>query len=218
MSSQQFMELCYSHKLDDVKALIDENPEMLCAVVNENKGDTPAHWFAAHGNIEMLQYMYDAIISLNRPQEVQEQMVQQAFGPARGGWSPFHVAVCSSVECIKFFVTNCGSERLFLEKTTSNGFTAAHYAGRFSNIEALELIIRNAPNGIGVLYVKCNKGETPLDKMKLNSRMRDHFTPERIKKLGYKRELGFLEKGFCGTGAFTVLVLSIIKDNIELQM
>lgn len=198
-----------------VKRVIERNPELLCTSTSES-GDSPAHGPAVYGDVKMLQYMYDAIISLNRPQEVQEQMLRQAFERGGcGGWLPIHAAIMSgNIECIRFLITKCPSGRALLEKEDDHGCACAHYVAKFRKVEELKFIIQNAPSGLGVLSMKNNMGEIPLDIVPYE--FQELFHPEKIIRSGFEKEFNLLRS--VSAGPLVSLIFSIIKDDIELRM
>lgn len=216
-----FVNECLYRRWDKVREMISDNAALIWTAKG-GKDISPVYCTAFYGNLEILQAMYDAILSafsrLSLTRSREKQILRDAFERGRDDKiTPAHVAASQGhVNCLEFLVTHCPSGNAILEKKDDRGNTAAHQAASGASIEALEFVLRNSPNGVGVLKVKNVANQTPLDMLQ---KIRDHFTPQKIRKIGFERDSELIQEGSVfAPYSLISLVLGIIQQNIELGM
>lgn len=212
MFDEELMNACRKGNWRKVRRLIADDPSLLFTAEDE-AGFTPAYWAARNGSIKTLKFMRTTILPLVGSRD---QMFRNVF-ERRGAtaWSPVcGAALGNELECLKFLVEHAPTGPAILEDVDYGGWSSAHYAASNDCIDALEFIVENAPSGIGVLMTKNDKGETPLNK---GSKSQVHFTPRRIREIGFEKELSLVDQSDCAKGSFVDLVLGIIKDTIAVQ-
>lgn len=211
MSGKELVWACTQQEWEKARALIEKNPEVLPVALNEyNRG--PAYWVSYHGNVEMLQFMYETITKLPGQQE---QMLKRFFEtPDDRGDFPSTAAACGGqTRSLEFLARYAPSGTAILEVKNERGETPAHWAALNGHVNALEFILENAPRGMMLLRDKCLVGDSPMDSLKI----REHFTSEKIREIGIKRELDFLRsQEVSNSGSLAALVFNLLVQNTEL--
>lgn len=150
--------LCHEWKWDEAKALIDKSPEQIFLSISPRR-NMAAHAVMFHRNLEMLQYMYDALMRLPGPHD---QMLRDAF-ERRGeeGYTPAHGSRYDGyLDCLKFLVAKCPSGPAILEVKNDDGCTPICEPIRRGRMEIVKFIMENAPSGPAILETKNRNGWT----------------------------------------------------------
>lgn len=127
---------------------------------------------------------------------------------------------------LQWIIERAPSGAKLLEIQDELGRTPAHRAGREGDSDTLEFIVRNAPSGIALLRQKDKQGETPLTSRlpeqfynkATSTKIRDYFTPERIKEIGLERESKIVHSQKTDKFDLSSLVIRIIGEKIEVDL
>lgn len=217
---KELVSACWNQKWDQARKMIAKNSQLVWTARGLH-GATPAYPSAVYGNVEMLQHMLAVILQhplfQEDAEEKRRQMLQGAFERgADDGYTPAHTAAhYGHVNCLAFLVEHAPSGAAVLEAKSSAGRTPAHCAAVNGQVDALEFIVRNAPSGIGVLEVKSNGGLVPLDLAQKS--VKAYFTPQKIKEIGFERELGLFDKNV-DSSPLASLIFGLIRQNVELEI
>lgn len=182
---KDLLEACRTQKWEMAREIIAENPRLIWTAKDPWE-HSPITWVVNYGNLEMLQLIFDTIVSSRRSSTRTKTLKDVFEKPTSSGEkeTPAHIAACNgSVECLDFLVKNCPSGAAILEARAWNGRTPADSAAFFGNIGALVFILKNAPSGANVLNIKSDSGLMPM-----NGAVKHYFTPEKIKEIGLERE------------------------------
>jgi ankyrin repeat protein len=146
---------CYAQKWEEAKAMIAKNPQLVRT--RNSTGYSPAFWVAEHGNLEMLNYILDAILIFlqeRQQQQQQEKEKQQMLRDAfeRGDdyeWTPAHVAASwGRTLCLVFLAEHAPSGAAVLQEKAEDGFTPAWAAVHEGETDVVDFILRHAPGDI----------------------------------------------------------------------
>lgn len=179
---------CVFEKWEEAKMIIKKHPLLMCVFGHDSP---PAVWVASYGNLDMMQFMADTILSFHIrqqcPQQQQEkrdnqfrQMFRDTFaGSGSYGYTP--VLACSHanyLDCLVFLMEHVfdnprtesiqADQATMLEKGDRNGTTSAHWFATFGNVDALDFIVRhasfaNSPDELRPLEKQNRFGSSPTN-------------------------------------------------------
>lgn len=215
MSSGYFLFSCYFRGWDRAKKMIAENPTLIWTSTSRH-GHCAAYLVSVNGNVEMLKYMYETVVSFGSREEMQQLLKDTFEKESNEGYTPAHgAALLDNISCLEFLVAHCPSGSAILEKKNIFGYTPAHEAAQRELIEPLDFLVKQCPSGIGVLKVKNEAGKTPLEVA--SREVRNYFTPRKIREIGLERELELTRKRD-NSGSLISLVFHIIEENTALLL
>jgi ankyrin repeat protein len=178
MTESDLVDMCWWQKWKNARALITENPLLLCNSAPTFHLSIPAYWITSHGKLELLQHAVEALLLLhqrryqnlhhqqmNREEEKRllDKMLHDAL--ERGDddrWTPAHVAAeRGRLDCMVFLVEHAPSGTVFLQVRDDAGRTPVYHAVACGHVDVLDFIVRHAPDGLGVLDTKDIFGQAP---------------------------------------------------------
>jgi hypothetical protein len=163
---QEFMNACFYGDDERTREIIAEDPYLVCTA-KDDFGHSPAFWAVFDGNMNLLQYMTDAVFRLSFRQQPREQAMLWRDVFERGtasGYTPVHASVAKGyVECLAFLVEHCSVGASSLEARDDTGTTPTFVAISREHVEAAGFIIRHAPSGIAVITTKTHHQWSPLN-------------------------------------------------------
>lgn len=218
MSFWEFLSAGRDQLWDKVREMIVKDPQLIWEAV-DGCGFTIVTWVIHWNNVEMLQYMAEAIRSFSQTPQQEEQLLKYTFEyEERCGGTPTQRAVgYGHIECLSWLMRNAPSGAAVLEEKDESGNTASHEAAHQSRMNALEFIVRNAPSGVKVLMTENDKGKTPLTKNR--GAAKKYFTPQKIRELAFERESEVIRTALIfDSDSLVQLMLSVVVQNIELQL
>jgi hypothetical protein len=153
---------CWTHKWAEAKAIIAENPRLLCTS-SDSCGCTPAYYAAFHENSEMLQFMVDVILVSSLP--IQSQQLQTG----QDWYQTYHVMLQDT-----------------FEREDKFGSTPVHACACRGHTNHLVFLLEHSPSGTSILRKMEMDGNTSYT-FALNHNYRDtidfiarYLTPEEI--------------------------------------
>jgi hypothetical protein len=144
---KELVKACQDKRWEDARAIIAGNPLLVCTARNEI-GWTLAWRACAFDKVDFLQYIFDTILSLERRQEKQQQMLKDAFEIGTSwGSTPAHIsAERGYVNCLVFLMDHSPNGAAVLQGKDMYGYTPFWEAAYDGCVDALDFIVRNAPS------------------------------------------------------------------------
>ena len=182
---EHFFYSCEKQKWDEVQHMIRARPNLLWTA-RDGLLHTAAHIFVLHDNVEMLQFMFSTISSMDVSPEYRKRLLSNSY--EKGNLfrvTAYHMAAAKGhVSCLAFLVQHCPSGINILTREDHYGQTVVHRAINADQMEILEFIATVSPQGMKALDVKTQYGVKLI-----TTGMQKHFTDQVVQRIGLTREL-----------------------------
>lgn len=149
---------CVNQRWDAAKAMIARNPELMWKDF-EGSHLITVITITEHGASDMLEFMYERILSLELPKELETQLLCDTFEIAdNGGWTAAHVAAGRMYDdCLKLLLAICPSGQNILFTKKHDGLTPLFLVALQHNKEMLEYLMSHSVQGMDLLKHKCRR-------------------------------------------------------------